>query len=50
MKTHIFDNNSCNWIVAPKGTSEAFMNVCNLTATEKQQIEEANLTLATDGY
>jgi Ca2+-transporting ATPase len=50
MMTHIFENDSGKRIVAAKGAPEAFMNVCNLTATEKQVIEEAIKTLATDGY
>ena len=50
MMTHIFEDNSGKRIIAAKGAPEALMNVSNLTAEEKQQIETAITTLATDGY
>ncbi|MEO6316322.1 MAG: cation-translocating P-type ATPase [Chitinophagaceae bacterium] len=50
MMTHLFEDNSGNRIIAAKGAPEALMNVCNLTTTEKQQIENAISTMANDGY
>ncbi len=50
MMTHLFENNTGKRIIAAKGAPEALMNVCNLTAIEKQQIEDAIKTLATNGY
>lgn len=50
MMTHIFENDLGKHIIAAKGAPEALMNVSNLTALEKQQIEDAIKTLATDGY
>ncbi|MDD3721422.1 MAG: cation-translocating P-type ATPase [Lutibacter sp.] len=50
MMTHIFENEFGKRIVAAKGAPEAIINVCELTKTEKQQIEAAFKTLATDGY
>ncbi len=50
MMTHIFENNSGKRIIAAKGAPEALMNVSGLTTEEKQQIENAIKTLATDGY
>ncbi len=50
MMTHIFENSSGKRIIATKGAPEALMNVSNLTVAEKQKIEAAIKTLATDGY
>ncbi len=50
MMTHLFENEQGRRIVAAKGAPEALMNVCKLTDTEKQQIENAITTLATDGF
>ena len=50
MMTHIFENDSGNQIIAAKGAPEALMNVSKLTGIEKQQIENAIVTLAIDGY
>lgn len=50
MMTHIFEDNTGKKIIAAKGAPEALMNVSNLSATEKQQIEESIRTLAKDGY
>ncbi|MBC8111348.1 MAG: cation-translocating P-type ATPase, partial [Verrucomicrobia bacterium] len=50
MMTHVFENNTVNRIIAAKGAAEALMNVSELTAVEKQQIENAIITLATDGF
>ena len=50
MMTHLFENDLGNRIIAAKGAPEALMNIANLTAIEKQQIEDAINTLTTDGY
>jgi P-type Ca2+ transporter type 2C len=50
MMTHIFENNSKKRIIAAKGAVEALMNVCNLNATEKQQIDNAIKDLTSNGY
>ena len=50
MMTHLFENNSGNRIIAAKGAPEALMDVANLTAMEKQQVEDAINALTTDGY
>ena len=50
MMTHIFENEGGNRIISAKGAPEALMSVSNLTAIEKQQIEDAITTLAIDGY
>ena len=50
MMTHIFENDSGKRIIAAKGAPEALINVSNLTAIEKQKIEEVIKTLATEGY
>ena len=50
MMTHIFENESGNRIIATKGAPEALLNVCQLTATVKQQIEEAIQTITSEGY
>jgi len=50
MMTHLFANELGKRIIAAKGAPEALMNVSDLTAIEKQQIEDAIKTLATDGY
>lgn len=50
MMTHLFENNSGKRIIAAKGAPEALMNVCNLTTTEKQQIEKAIKTITSEGY
>lgn len=50
MMTHLFENEQGKRIVAAKGAPEALMNVCKLTDSEKQQIENAITTLATDGF
>jgi P-type Ca2+ transporter type 2C len=50
MMTHVFANNSGKRIIAAKGAPEALINVSNLTAEEKQQVENAIKILATEGY
>jgi Ca2+-transporting ATPase len=46
MMTHIFENELGKRIIATKGAPEAVMDVCELTKTEKQEIETAFNTLA----
>ncbi|WP_339707866.1 cation-translocating P-type ATPase [Algoriphagus aquimarinus] len=50
MMTHVFENSEGQRIIAAKGAPEALMNVSNLSASEKQQINDAIQALATDGY
>jgi len=50
MMTHLFKNESGQRIIAAKGAPEALMQVSNLSDVEKQQIETAANTLATNGY
>jgi Ca2+-transporting ATPase len=50
MMTHLFEDATGKRIIAAKGAPEAMMAVAELSATEKQQIDEAIKTLATDGY
>ncbi len=50
MMTHIFEDEDGHRIIAAKGAPEALINLSKLTAIEKQQIENAINTLATDGY
>ena len=50
MMTHVFENHEGNRIIAAKGAPEAIVNVCNLTETEKQQVNAAINELTTEGY
>ncbi|MEP6747432.1 MAG: cation-translocating P-type ATPase [Bacteroidota bacterium] len=50
MMTHLFEDGTGNRIIAAKGAPEALMNVCSLTAIEKQEIENAITTMTKDGY
>ena len=50
MMTHLFEDGAGKRIIAAKGAPEAMMSVSQLTTTEKQQIEGAIKTLASDGY
>ncbi len=50
MMTHLFEDDNQNRIIASKGAPEALMNIANLTAPEKQQIETAIETITTEGY
>jgi Ca2+-transporting ATPase len=50
MMTHLFEDKAGHRIIATKGAPEALMNVCNLSAEEKTQIEAAIDGLAVDGY
>ena len=50
MMTHLFENDLGKRIIAAKGAPEALMAVCNLSALEKEHIDEAINTLTTDGY
>jgi len=50
MMTHAYASQSGQRIISAKGAPEALMDVCQLTAIEKQQIEEAIQTITKDGY
>ncbi|MEO7310159.1 MAG: cation-translocating P-type ATPase [Chitinophagaceae bacterium] len=50
MMTHVFERADGNRIIAAKGAPEALMQVAQLSDTEKQQIQNAITTMATDGY
>ncbi|EPR69869.1 cation-translocating P-type ATPase [Cyclobacterium qasimii] len=50
MMTHLFENEFGKRVIAAKGAPEALMNVCHLTTIEKQQIENAILTITSEGY
>ncbi len=50
MMTHLFEDGAAKRIIAAKGAPEALMSVCSLSPVDKQQIEAAIKTLATDGY
>ncbi|WP_425422447.1 cation-translocating P-type ATPase [Phaeodactylibacter xiamenensis] len=50
MMTHVFKNNSGKSIIAAKGAPEALMEVCKLTAAERQQVEQAIQTITIEGY
>jgi P-type Ca2+ transporter type 2C len=50
MMTHLFEDEAGHRIIATKGAPEALMKVCNLSAEEKTQIENAIDKLAVDGY
>ena len=50
MMTHIFEDGNGKRIIAAKGAPEALINVSNLTANEKHEIEDAIKMLAKDGY
>ncbi|MBK6545127.1 MAG: cation-translocating P-type ATPase [Saprospiraceae bacterium] len=50
MMTHFFENESGQRIIAAKGATEAILNVCNISETEKVQIVTAIETLAQEGY
>lgn len=50
MMTHLFEDAAGHRIIATKGAPEALMKVCNLSAEDKAQIENAIDKLAVDGY
>lgn len=50
MMTHLFSNGSGKRIIAAKGAPEALMKVSDLTAIEKQNIEDTIKALALNGY
>lgn len=50
MMTHIFENDKGERIISAKGAPEALMNVSDLSAEQKLQIQEAMKTLAKEGY
>lgn len=50
MMTHIFENGQGKRIIAAKGAPEAFLEISDLTSTQKQQVHEAIALLAKEGY
>lgn len=50
MMTHLFEDAAGKRIIAAKGAPEAMLAVSELTATQKQQIDDVIKTLANDGY
>lgn len=50
MMTHIWENKLGNRIIAAKGAPEAIIELCNLTALEKEQIESTIRTITSSGY
>jgi P-type Ca2+ transporter type 2C len=50
MMTHIFKNKAGKQIIVAKGAPEALMHLSNLSAIEKQEIQNAITTITTDGY
>lgn len=50
MMTHVFENSSSERIIAAKGAPEAIMKVSKITKEEQQQVEQAILTITSEGY
>jgi Ca2+-transporting ATPase len=50
MMTHIFEDATGNRIIAAKGAPEAMIHVSALSATEKQQVENAITTITAEGF
>lgn len=50
MMTHIFEDNDGNRIIAAKGAPEALLSLINVTAVEKQEIQEAITVITNEGY
>ncbi|MCD0487827.1 cation-translocating P-type ATPase [Pedobacter sp. MC2016-14] len=50
MMTHIFKNESGNYIAAAKGAPEALLNASTLKKSERQKIEKMIEQIASDGY
>jgi Ca2+-transporting ATPase len=50
MMTHVFENHKGDRVIAAKGAPEALINVSNLTEIETQQINEAIVIMAKEGY
>ncbi len=50
MMTHLFEDKEGHRIVVAKGAPEAFFPISNLTVRERQQIDGAIKTMASDGY
>ena len=50
MMTHVFEDETGKRIIAAKGAPEAILNLTNLSANEKENIEETIKLLAADGY
>ncbi|MGJ5640794.1 cation-translocating P-type ATPase [Formosa sp. S-31] len=50
MMTHVFETRDGQRIIAAKGAAEAIMAVCNLSASDKQEVETAIQTISSSGY
>ncbi len=50
MMTHLFEDQTGKRIIACKGAVEALISITNLSAEQKQQIETATKSLASEGY
>lgn len=50
MMTHIFENTDHERIIAAKGAMEAILACCTLSGEQKQEIDQAADSLATEGY
>lgn len=50
MMTHVFESNTKERIIAAKGAPEAFLEIAQLTLTEKNIIQEAITSLGENGY
>lgn len=50
MMTHIFEDATGNRIIAAKGAPETMINVSALSASEKQQVENAITTITAEGF
>jgi P-type Ca2+ transporter type 2C len=50
MMTHVFERDTAHRIIAAKGAPEAIMNVSDLSAAEKKQINDAITSFAENGY
>ncbi len=50
MMTHVFENQNGKKIIATKGAPEAIMAVCNLSDSEKKEIETIIKEITADGF
>ncbi len=50
MMTHVFENDDLNRVIAAKGAPEALMALCDLSQTERNEINGAVKTLTAEGY
>lgn len=50
MMTHIFENTATDRIIAAKGAPEALIAICNVSASQKKEIEDAIKTISNEGF